>query len=796
MSPRSKGEARCRASRSPASRSAAWRVRCSKGPPSSRPPARPSKPGSRRGTNGTTRSLTYTRTRALRYTGAESSPGGFAPEYSTATEPTFSAGETTVAGFRFYKAASTTLLVTEGGREGSGTFTVKPASAASVSLAFNPAEATVGTGDELTVKALDPYGNLATTSYANGVHTLTFGGAANGPAGAEPRVTDRTGTAKPFGQPTEIEFSGAEAHVEAGRNGLMTLYSAEEAHVTVTDGSLKNGVSGQPIKVKAGEAKSFRASGPAPAEPEAGQAFNVTITALDAGGNIATGYGGAGGQNKTLAYSGPAASPSGKAPEYPGSATTVNFREGVGTATAIKLYHAGANTLTAKEGTIEGSVVFTVKAGRRGSLQALRPGARRTRSRARRSTSPSRRSTAAGTPPPSYGGAVGQNKTIAYSGPECLALREGARNIPRGDHRQLQRRRRHGDRIKLYQRRHDHAHGQAEGTLEGSTGFSRQGRSRQELRRHADPRGTAGRQAFEVKLAACDEFHNALTGYTRTHKLVYSGAESSRERQGAGILHHHRTDLQRGRSDAHRLPLLQGRGTTLKVRGRNERPRRPGDVHGQGRPRGQPQPRRAQRPPNPNRPGVQRHFHRARRRRQHRPPATAARAGRTRRIAYSGPGRLALGQGARIPGPATTVNFREGVGTATAIKLYHAGTNTLTAKEGTIEGSVAFTVKTGPSRASASRRTAGRTPGRPGIRSEARRMGRIPQPAHQLHAHAQAPLLGRRSLAAGKAPEYATTTEPTFNAGEATLTGFHFYKAAATTLKVAEETTSTKAARA
>ena len=150
--------------------------------------------------------------------------------------------------------------MTEGGREGSGTFTVKPASAASVSLAFNPAEATVGTGDELTVKALDPYGNLATTSYANGAHTLTFGGAANGPAGAEPRVTDRTGAAKPFGQPTEIEFSGAEAHVEAGRNGLMTLYSAEEAHVTVTDGSLKNGVSGQPIKVKAGEAKSFRAS--------------------------------------------------------------------------------------------------------------------------------------------------------------------------------------------------------------------------------------------------------------------------------------------------------------------------------------------------------------------------------------------------------------------------------------------------------------------------------------------------------------------------------------------------------
>ncbi len=41
----------------------------------------------------------------------------------------------------------------------------------------------------------------------------------------------------------------------------------------------------------------------------------------------------------------------------------MNFKEGVGTATAIKLYHSGATTLTAKEGALEGSVGFTVKAG-------------------------------------------------------------------------------------------------------------------------------------------------------------------------------------------------------------------------------------------------------------------------------------------------------------------------------------------------------------------------------------------------------------------------------------------------
>ena len=66
---------------------------------------------------------TYTRTSKLHYEGAEAAPSGKAPEYSATTEPTFSGGEATVKGFKFYKAASTTLKVKEevGGHEGSGT---------------------------------------------------------------------------------------------------------------------------------------------------------------------------------------------------------------------------------------------------------------------------------------------------------------------------------------------------------------------------------------------------------------------------------------------------------------------------------------------------------------------------------------------------------------------------------------------------------------------------------------------------------------------------------------------------
>ena len=49
---------------------------------------------------------------------------------------------------------------------------------------------------------------------------------------------------------------------------------------------------------------------------------------------------------------------------------------------------------------------------------------------------------------------------------------------------------------------------------------------------------------------------------------------------------------------------------------------------------------------------------------------------------------------------------------------------------------------------------------------------------------------GALNSPSGKVPTYSPTTEPTFTAGEATVTGFHFYDAAVNTLKVLEETTA------
>ncbi len=111
------------------------------------------------------------------------------------------------------------------------------------------------------------------------------------------------------------------------------------------------------VTVKAGTAKTFTV--PTPSEQEAGVAFNLMLTATDEWGNTAKSYTG----SKALTWSGPANSPNATAPEYPTSATTVTFAEGVGTASSIKLVDAQSTTLKATEGTVTGtSGSFTVKA--------------------------------------------------------------------------------------------------------------------------------------------------------------------------------------------------------------------------------------------------------------------------------------------------------------------------------------------------------------------------------------------------------------------------------------------------
>jgi trimeric autotransporter adhesin len=212
---------------------------------------------------------------------------------------------------------------------------------------------TAGEADDLTITAKDAANNTVVTY--SGSHSVIFEGPVEAPNATKPVVTDKAGVERKLAEPTEINFSEGKATASGADNGVLRLYDAQTTTLTVKEGTLE-GTSGS-LTVKAGQAKKL--SVPTPSEHEAGVAFNVTLTAADEWGNLTKAYTG----TKTLAWSGPASSPSGQAPEYPSSATAVTFAEGVGTAAAIKLYDAQSTTLKAKEGSIEGvSGSFTVKA--------------------------------------------------------------------------------------------------------------------------------------------------------------------------------------------------------------------------------------------------------------------------------------------------------------------------------------------------------------------------------------------------------------------------------------------------
>jgi len=192
---------------------------------------------------------------------------------------------------------------------------------------------TAGATDNLTVTAKDSAGNTV-TSYG-GDQTLTFGGASTIGAN-QPTVTSKTGTAVAFGTAETIGFAGGVATVSGSSNGVMTLYRAETASVTVSDGTHTGSIS---VTVGPASATSYTVS--APASATAGSPISAALTAKDTYGNTATGYGG----SHTVDFSGPHSSPGGTSPSYPAS---VSFTSGAGTA-SLTLYDAETTTLTAAD---------------------------------------------------------------------------------------------------------------------------------------------------------------------------------------------------------------------------------------------------------------------------------------------------------------------------------------------------------------------------------------------------------------------------------------------------------------
>ncbi len=157
---------------------------------------------------------------------------------------------------------------------------------------------TAGTTQDLTIRA-DSAGQPA-TSYT-GVKLLTFSGATSSsdPVTA-PTVKDTGGVAVAFGTSTPITFVNGLAQVSAGKNGVMTLYRAEGALVSVSDGSISSsGADRLTVTVSSGTLAKFVFSLTSPQSNNAGFTGTNTLTAADDWGNPVTTFS-AGSNNVTL----------------------------------------------------------------------------------------------------------------------------------------------------------------------------------------------------------------------------------------------------------------------------------------------------------------------------------------------------------------------------------------------------------------------------------------------------------------------------------------------------------------
>ena len=303
----------------------------------------------------------YTGTQCIAFSGPANSPGGTAPAYPA--RGACAVGQSSISftngaaspSVTLYNAASTTLTATDvaSSKSGStGAFTVNGAGINSFTIP-TPATQTAGTAFSVSLTAKDAYGNTASYS---GTQCIAFSGPANSPGGTTPTYPAQGGCAS--GQ-SSISFTNGAA------SPSVTLYNAASTTLTATDvASSKSGATSA-FTVNPAAISAFAI--PTPATQTAGSAFSVSLTANDAYGNTATGYGGV----KNVVFSGPANSPGGTAPSYPASVT---FTNGVGSA-SVTLFNATSTTLTATESGHTGSTgAFTVNGATISTFAIPNPG--------------------------------------------------------------------------------------------------------------------------------------------------------------------------------------------------------------------------------------------------------------------------------------------------------------------------------------------------------------------------------------------------------------------------------------
>jgi len=195
----------------------------------------------------------YAGSHSLTFTGASASPDGTVPTVSnssgadvafgTAIPITFTAGVASAGGgkngaMKLYKSGSTSVKVSDGTLSVTLVVTVAPEAASEFTLVASSTTPVEGVADNLTITALDTYGNTD-TNYA-GAHNLTFSGSSASPNATLPTVVDSAGAVVNFGSPTSIAFTAGVAKVASSKNGVMKLYRAGAASIVASDGAISN----------------------------------------------------------------------------------------------------------------------------------------------------------------------------------------------------------------------------------------------------------------------------------------------------------------------------------------------------------------------------------------------------------------------------------------------------------------------------------------------------------------------------------------------------------------------------
>jgi hypothetical protein len=143
-------------------------------------------------------------------------------------------------------------------------YTVNPAAASQLVLSGYPSATTAGTANTFTVTARDPYGNTA-TGYTG---TVSF-------SSSDPQAA----------LPSAYTFTAGDAGVHTFS---ATLKTAGSQSLTASDATAGFSAGQTGITVSAAAASQFLLSGPTTAQ--AGVAFSLTLTVVDAYGNVVTGY--------------------------------------------------------------------------------------------------------------------------------------------------------------------------------------------------------------------------------------------------------------------------------------------------------------------------------------------------------------------------------------------------------------------------------------------------------------------------------------------------------------------------